>query len=76
MKHQKNINPHKQIILKNFERRPMAGMRKHRISGHTVSGEHFTGRGKKISRKNKSTRKQRQMKQGSHINKYKKLEVE
>ncbi len=46
---------------------------KHRKSGKSVSGEHFTGKGKQNKKKRKpssTTRKQRKTKRGSHKNKY------
>ena len=47
------------------------GIAKHRISGHTVNSAHFTGptKGKRIRRKGKS-RKEKEMKRGTHVNKY------
>lgn len=48
------------------------GMKKHARSGNAVNCEHFTGTKKSSSkyRKRKSSRKQRNMKKHSHINKY------
>jgi len=46
-------------------------MKKHARSGHTVNNNHFTGHQKTgTKRKRGSSRKQRKMNQGSHINKY------
>ena len=49
------------------------GMSKHRKSGHTVNGNHFTGTAKKkgSKRKQRLTVKQKKRKRGTHINKYK-----
>ena len=46
-------------------------MKKHARSGHTVNNNHFTGHQKTgTKRKRSSSRKQRKMNQGSHVNKY------
>ena len=47
----------------------MAGMSKHRKSGKSVNGSHFTGKkGSGTKRKRKSSRKQRKLK--THESKY------
>lgn len=47
------------------------GLGKHRKMGVVPSAQHFTGKkGGKAQRNKKSTRKQRQLKRGSHVNKY------
>jgi len=47
------------------------GMKKHYKMGHTVNCNHFTGQKKSgTKRKNKSTRKQRRLRRGTHVNKY------
>ena len=47
------------------------GMSKHRKSGHSVNNLHFTGlRGSDSVRKRKSTRKQRKLRQNTHVSKF------
>jgi hypothetical protein len=47
------------------------GMSKHRKSGHANNVLHFTGKsGSDSQRKRLSSRKQRRMNRGTHVNKY------
>lgn len=47
------------------------GTSKHRKSGISPNINHFTGKsGSNTKRKNKTTRKQRRLKRGTHVNKY------